>query len=157
MNKYLFVGAECSAKSIAKIYDFIPEARLNEHSPADRFSPREVAAHMADWEPILLTRLKGGAENEGFVITVYDESERAISEGYAQADVKKSLEQFVSSRATTINYCKTLTPEQLSRTMTHPELGPITVTELICMLCQHDVYHIEHLLGFVGDKLAATW
>lgn len=157
MVRYFYLAPEYTVEIVRRLVELIPEPRLNERHDPDRFTPREQIAHLADWEPIFQERIRGGLENDNFVITPYDESQRAISENYAGQDVREALARWSAARAQTMELVKTLSRDQLLRPITHPEHGPMNVMELVCMLSQHDLYHIEDLMHYTGEKTAGTW
>ncbi|MFN8138565.1 MAG: DinB family protein [Fimbriimonadales bacterium] len=123
----------------------------------DRFTPREDVCHLADWEPIMLTRIKVGVETPGGAIVAYDEGVIAIEHDYASKDPLAEAANFKADRAKTIEYIKSLKPEDFEKTVEHPERGTTKVNDLITMLVAHDVYHIEHMAFIDSGKVVDTW
>ena len=124
---------------------------LTEPTGPNRFTPTEAVAHLADWEPIFQARLRTGGETNGGLIEVYDESVRAIEKGYATTEVQEALAIFREERMKTLEYVKSLSDEQLAHTITHPELGPVTVSAYAWTIIGHDVYHIEQLIAVLPN------
>ena len=135
----------------------VPSEKLDVHPDPDRFSIREEIAHLADWEPIMLGRLRQGVEEDYPEITVYDESQRAIEFNYAAQDVWVSLDKWAALREQTVAFVKSLNQEQFARPMNHPERGTLSVKDYANMLLAHDVYHLEHVSDAVAGKVAGTW
>lgn len=157
MHAYLLPGLRAGPIVVRRLFERIPKSRWDEPTPGDRFTPREVVAHLADWEPILLQRLVSGVERPGSSVEAYDEGARAIDEGYAQSDPGEQLKRFDSARAVTVRYVEGLAPELFANTVRHPERGEMTVEDQANLLLGHDLYHLEQLSGFLGDKVADVW
>lgn len=157
MNPYIFKALPLTPVTLERIVASIPQSRHDDATDPDRFTLREAIAHLADWEPILLDRVSRTAEQDGYEIVPYDESEMAIKNNYAGQDVQESLRQFRDCRAKTVEYCKTLTEEQMARKALHPEIGILSVADILNQIIGHDLYHIEHLTQYLMDKTAGTW
>ena len=124
---------------------------------ADRFSMREVIAHLADWEPIMLTRIKAGVESPGATINAYDEGQMAIDHNYAASDPVQKLREWKADRAMSIEYIQGLSEEDFLKPVVHPERGPMLVGDIAHMLVSHDIYHLEQLAEMTNDKVVDTW
>ncbi len=157
MHAYLFPGLTLSPTVLRRVFALIPEARWDEPAAPDRFTPREVIAHLADWEPIFLVRMKLGVDKPGSEVAVYDEGHRAIEQGYAHSDPRTQLDRFEASRALLVRYLDGLDSAAFQSRFLHPERGEMTVYDQANMLLGHDLYHLEQLTGFIGDKLADVW
>jgi uncharacterized damage-inducible protein DinB len=157
MTPYFYNGPRYTLQTLERIVALIPADRWDQHRYADRFTPREVLAHLADWEPILQERIRGGVEEEGFVITPYDEGERAIAQNYQAQDPQESLQRFRASREQTIELIKGLSEEQLRRALWHPEIGGMQVADIIAMITGHDAYHLDQLSEYLTEKVVGFW
>lgn len=110
-----------------------------------RFSPAEVFAHLADWEPIFRSRMEQAAADPGRPVEVYDEGERAESLGYSSWPVEQSVARWADERAKTVRFLEALEPAGWSATVLHPERGELTVLQQAATLLGHDVYHLAQL------------
>lgn len=124
---------------------------------ADRFSMREVVAHLADWEPIMLTRIQTGVHTPGSDILAYDEGEMAVTNRYSETDPFERLRTWKSDRAKTIEYVSGLTDEDFAKPVVHPERGPMLVGDIAHMLVSHDIYHLDQLAEMTHEKTVDTW
>lgn len=157
MQAYLLKGLELAATTYGRLLDAIPPARLDESMGDGRFSPREVIAHVADFEPIFLERCKVAISTPGAVVPLRDESQMAIDNRYAESDVQERLKAFQSARAATVDFLRNLTSDEHKRDFTHPLHGRITLADMAGMVSGHDHYHLEQLSAFLGEKKAGTW
>lgn len=157
MHPYLKLAPARNVRTIERLLRQIAPARLDERLDPERFNPREVIAHLADWEPILRDRIVSVLTHEHFVITPYDESQRAIDNHYAKADITISLATWKRERAETMRVIQPIEGNDYRRPYVHPELGDGQLVDLIAMLGCHDAYHIEQLSEYLEEKTAGTW
>ena len=157
MNPYLPISIEFGPLSILRIVQQIPEARYNEKTDPERFTVREAVAHCADWEPIWLERFEFILKNPGGTIVVYDEGQMAIDKNYASLDPVDQAKKMVEGRKALAALIRSLTPEQMAIGFNHPERGALTVGDMANMIIAHDMYHVEHLTQYLGEKSAGTW
>lgn len=145
MNPYLFSGLENGPLVLERLVGKLDGAQLDKPSSPDRFSPREVVAHMADWEPILLARIHQAVERPDSLVEVYDEGEMAVAHDYAHSDIGVQMGKFKDARKATIEYLKGLDGAAWDKSVKHPERGVMTVHDMASMFLGHDIYHIEQL------------
>lgn len=157
MHGYLLPGLEKSPNAISAVVRHIPGVRLGVHTDEGRFSPREVVAHLADWEPIFLRRMQTAETSPGATVEVYDEGDRALEQNYGGSDVGEQLRLFRSARDKTVAWLKQLPSESWSRAIEHPERGRMTIEDLANMLVGHDVYHLEQLTSALENDTVGTW
>lgn len=157
MNPYLMPGLELSPLAIARLVALIDPSRLDERPAPERFTAREGISHLADWEPIWVERFKVGLENPGGRIVAYDESQFAIDRKYAERDVNAEARRFGRGRKEVVKLVRSFQPEDWKKTIDHPERGILTLEDMANMLLGHDMYHVEHLTLFLGEKTAGTW
>jgi len=143
--------------AIIRLYDMLPDAKMNQRLHEDRFTPRQIIAHLADWEAILRERMVGTIQWKPYEIKSLDEGQRAIDNQYHMIDVKISLKRFYSERLKTLSFVELLPPEAWSEMAHHPDYGAVTVLEQVQMLSGHDIYHIDQLLEFFTDQPVGTW
>lgn len=132
----------------------LPLVALDVPTGEDRFTVREVVAHMADWEGLFRARMQTAYANPGNHVVPIDEGERAIEMNYAQSDIWSQLRAFEEQRGETILFLEDLEVSDWTRYFLHPELGTMTIAEQNAMLAGHDIYHIEQLTKFGADLIA---
>ncbi len=147
VNPYLFSALEQTPELTTALFGRIPAESWDRPTHQDRFTPREVVAHLADWEPILLDRVRLCVESPGATIIPYDEVQMALEHDYASKDPQAEMERFVKARAETILYLKSLRGSDWALSGQHPERGILSVSDLANMLVCHDVYHLHQLSG----------
>lgn len=147
---YLVDGLARSQKLVGAALLRIPVYDLARPTGPGRFTPVEVLAHLADWEPIFAARMVAAVESPGTLVEVYDEGERADALGYADADPVECLGAWAQARAETVAFLRKLDPEGWEACIVHPERGQLSVLAQAATLLGHDIYHLEQLETAAG-------
>src|SRR5437588_7450175 len=147
MNPYLLPVLEFGPMIMKRFVQTMPPNQLDRPTAPDRFTPRELIAHLADWEPIMLARIHQAIENPGSTLTVYDETEMALSHKYSVSNVTEQLELFAAHRKATAEYLRNLPEALYENVVIHPERGKLTVIYQAWTLIGHDMYHVEQLIS----------
>jgi hypothetical protein len=150
MNFYLLLTLELGPRVIRRLLDQLPGGRLDQRLHPDRFTPREVVAHLADWEPITRERIRTALTAPGTEVPAYDEGQMAVDHRYEESDPWEQAERFARERQVTAELLRGLPPEDWGRSVHHPERGPQSVEDLANLLLGHDLYHIEQLTEYLG-------
>jgi len=148
-NRYLMIGLAKAPAAMSRLINKIDPDRYDEAPDPDRFSVREAIAHLADWEPIFLTRLQAAVDNPGSSIPDIDEGEMAILGDYRSRDPRAEAERFAQGRREVIKYLDSIPKEKWANTVVHPERGSMTVYDWANCIVGHDVYHIEHFTEYL--------
>ena len=149
MHSYLIPGLELSPVIVQRLIARIPPDRLDQRIFPDRFTAREVAAHLADWEPIMRARIQAAAERPGSSVEAYDEGQMALDHGYAHSDPKEQAGILMRERRVTVDYVRGLSPQALKGSAFHPERGEQTVEDFMNIILGHDLYHLEQLSAYL--------
>src|SRR5688572_4625284 len=145
MHPYLFKGLESGPKTIARLIRMVSKDRLDVPTHPGRFSPREVIAHLADWEPISRGRMQTALATPGATVPDLDEGAIAIEKNYAEWDPEETSEEFIRRRAETIGWLQGLSDEDWTKVAVHSRRGPMTVYDYANLELGHDLYHIAQL------------
>lgn len=146
MAPYLFSGLLDSAEVVAGLLRRLPNDRWDVRKDPDRFTPREIIAHLLDWEPIFRQRMVGTVTEDTFVPTAYDEGERAAELEYFTWDFNESIESFLTERDVTVKWLRGVTPDEMLKCAQHPEWGPMSLQVQMQNLLGHDQYHAKQVL-----------
>ncbi|HRI44441.1 MAG TPA: DinB family protein [Fimbriimonadaceae bacterium] len=157
MIAYSIQGLAFAPTIFERMFLRIPDGRLDERESPDRFTPREVIAHVADWEPIFLSRMQTAVDSPGSTVMVFDEGELAREHRYAEQSPLECLARFRRSRLETVAWLIGVPHEDFRKQVVHPERGPMTVDDLASYVYAHDAYHFEQLSSFLGERTAGTW
>jgi hypothetical protein len=150
MNPYLIPSLPTGPAVLEWLIRRIPDENWDTPTHPDRFTPREVIAHLADWEPILLGRMKQTLDQPGSLIVGIDEEKRAIERNYSDLDPLAEIERWKRSRDETILWLKALPPQAWTTVAMHNERGELSLNDQANMLLGHDLYHIQQLMVVLG-------
>jgi len=148
-NYYLLSSLAAGPVIVERIVAKIDASDYDRLSDPERFSFREGIAHLADWEPILLGRLKAAIENPGSTVQGIDESVRAIEQNYSAKDPVAEAERFKTLRQETLTFLRERSEDDWRLEVTHTEKGLMNLFDQAVTLLGHDTYHIEHLTQYL--------
>ncbi|QYK58448.1 MAG: DinB family protein [Fimbriimonadaceae bacterium] len=149
MNPYLIQVLGAGPRLMGSLCRRLPREAWDAPTHPGRFTPREVLAHLADWEPILFDRMKTAVASPGARVTAYDEGERAIEQGYKDWPADASLVSWAETRSETVAWLERLGPEQWKLSVEHPEKGAMSVYDMANMFMGHDLYHLDQIRDVV--------
>lgn len=154
VRRYLLIDLESGPEVLARLLRGFTDWDARPDSA--RFSPREMLAHLADWEAVFLTRLTDTRDDEDAVLQGLDEGQVALDNDYAHADPAECLSRYASGRAAIVSLLGGLAPEQWERVGRHTELGPVTLETQAVLIAAHDGYHRRQALDWLGTPQRGT-
>ncbi len=116
----------------------------------DRFSLREIAAHLADWEAIWQERFELALREDAPEMPDTEPGRIAAERDYAHSDPLANVERFAEGRKDLAALIASIEPDAFERTIVRPGLGPLTVDALIVLLVSHDGYHMRQVAEWLG-------
>ncbi len=116
---------------------------------SERFSLREVMAHLADWEEVWLDRARRiSSEARPFLPSV-DEELLVIQHGYASQNGSESLARYASGREALVDFLRSRSPEDWERTGNREFVGELTLYQQVAMALSHDGYHMHQIVEWL--------
>ena len=142
MNPYAeFLGSRDPLATIAEtpsclhsLLGHLTSAELS-RAPEGKWSIREVLAHLADTEIVFAFRLRQAIAETDHVIQPFDQDAWATAYAKVDATVRRWNIAFITS----------LPAEAFTKTLSHPERGPMTVQTVVETMGGHDLNHIAQL------------
>jgi hypothetical protein len=135
----------------------LPEPWLERHEGEDTFGPREVLGHLihgekTDWVPRIKLILEHG-DTRPFV--PFDRR------GFREAErlpVGELLDELEHLRRTSLAFLAglSLSPSQLALRGLHPELGAVSLGELLATWVVHDLNHIAQVVRVMSRRYEAA-
>jgi hypothetical protein len=132
-------------KRVRKLLKDVSEKRLARRPAPDKWSVKEVVAHLADGEVVLGARIRFVAAMENPPLPGYDQDLFVQRLGIERVKTKALLEAFASMRALNVSLLERLPKEALARTGLHAERGPESIATMIGMYAGHDLLHEEQI------------
>lgn len=149
IRNYVLHGLRATPDVIERLLKDATAADYDRRPDPERFTIREVVAHLADWDPIWTERVELIARQDRPQLPDYDEGQLAIERDYAHADVAQQLARFRAGRERLMAALRDLPPEAWDR----PGLrawGEVTVATLMEMVLGHDGYHMKQICDWLA-------
>ena len=108
-----------------------------------KWNGRFILAHLADCEVAFGFRWRQVASTPGLTVQPFDQD--AWARNYSKLEAKWALGAFITARLWNIEFLKSLPPEAFEASATHPEIGELTLQDMIEITAGHDVNHLEQL------------
>ena len=127
----------------------VPAEVLKRRPQPAKWSAHEHACHLAEVQPMFLTRLELMLNDPAPRITPYNPSADDEEGALLKMDLNDALERFTRERAELVEELKDLSAEDWGRTAEHPEYAHYSVFIMFRHLALHDMLHsyrIEELL-----------
>jgi hypothetical protein len=156
MKRYIFHSLEAGPKAIARLLRVFPTDRIDERLEANRFTAREVIAHLADIEEVHLGRLRSATNCDGYVAEKLDVDARITEHNYNSKNIYHEAEVFESRREMTLDFLRELTDEQLHRTFKAPSGEDVDLLTYAMSMVSHDMYHLEQLTQYLANEAAVA-
>jgi hypothetical protein len=150
-KKPLAVQAATPAR-LARLIQGVPAAKLRKRPSPDKWSVKEILAHMADTEMVGGFRMRLILGSPGTPIAGFDQDAWVTSGHYEKRDPRKSIEQFRVLRAANLALLKSLTPQQWKHYGMHSERGEETIEHIVKLFAGHDLNHLKQIERILGNK-----
>jgi len=135
----------------------LPPALLEANEGPDTFSPHDVVSHLVhgeeeDWVPRARVILEHG---EAVAFEPFDRF--AFRERNAGQTIDALLARFAELRAAGLREVRELElgPDDLAQTGKHPDLGRVTLGELLATWAVHDQAHMAQIARVLGQRYGA--
>ena len=142
--------------ALRDLLEGLPESWLTADEGAGTFSPRDVVGHLihgekTDWVPRIKLILSGGE-----VKTFVSFDRFAFRDAIQCISTSALLAEFASLRTSNLAYVREvpLRADLLSLTGRHPELGIVTLGQLLATWAVHDLNHIGQVVRVMSKRYA---
>ena len=140
------------AANLRKAVQGMSREQLQARPVPGKWSTLEVVAHIADFEPIILDRIKRIiALGDTPLLLAADENQFAKKLSYHDRDVEEELALVDAIRRHAARIIRSLRQEQLEQTGVHDKRGLLTLEKII----QGGINHIPHHVAFIAEKRKA--
>lgn len=153
--QYLLIDLDSAPEVLTRLLSSVTAPDTWDRRPdPDRFSLREMVAHLADWEGVFLGRLKQTRDEENAMLQGLDEGQIAIDHDYAHAEPQECLARYRTGRTQIVDLLRRLSPEQRERVGAHTEVGPISLEAQAVLIAAHDGYHRRQAVEWLAERSA---
>ena len=131
-------------KDLADALRDLTDPQLDTPYRPDGWTVRQLVHHVADSHMNAYIRVKLALTEDAPLVKAYDEKEWAkLSDSTGPVDI--SLTLLTSLHDRWVRLMRAMQPADFTRTVTHPERGPITVDFLIALYAWHGPHHVAHV------------
>jgi uncharacterized damage-inducible protein DinB len=124
---------------------------IYDHRPfPNRFTLREMLAHLADWDDIFLMRIRRAIDEDVPTLPDIDVSKLAVEHAYATQSPIANLARFAANRATLVAYLTTIPDSGFERSALRETLGVMTVDKQLFFILAHDGYHNRQTVDYIA-------
>jgi uncharacterized damage-inducible protein DinB len=145
-----------SPAALGAMLDGLPEALLTRRPGENAFSALDVLGHLihgekTDWVPRIQLILSRGATQPFVPFDRY-----GFRDAIRGRSAKSLLAEFESLRRSNLSFLQglSLTSAQLSLRGQHPELGPVTLGQLVATWAVHDLNHVGQVARVISGRYA---
>lgn len=136
--------------------DGLSESWIEPNEGGDTFSPRDVLGHLihgekTDWIPRLRQIMEGRGDRP------FEPFDRfAMRKQDGRPTISEMLEEFASLRMENLTTMESmsLSADDLERTGIHPDIGVVTVRQLLATWTAHDLAHLAQIARTMAKQYA---
>ena len=145
-----------SPGALSAMLDGLPDALLTRRADENAFSALDVLGHLihgekTDWVPRIQLILNSGDTQPFVPFERY-----GFRDAICGRSANSLLTEFESLRRENLSFVQglSLTPPQLSLRGKHPELGPVTLGQLVAAWAVHDPNHVAQAARIISGRYA---
>ena len=130
---------------LASLVHGLSEEQLSRRPAPDKWSIREIVAHLADDELVGGYRIRLILSAPGTPIQAFDQDVWARTGRYGTSDVSESLAVYRTLRSANLSLLHALTPAEWDMSGVHAERGIETVRDIAAYFAGHDINHFRQI------------
>jgi uncharacterized damage-inducible protein DinB len=131
-------------RNLVAALEGLTEKQLDTQYRPGGWTVRQVVHHLPDSHMNAFIRMKLAITANAPTVTAYDEDEWAKLAD-AQMPIAPSVTLLTALHERWVELLDSMQPDDFSRTVTHPEHGPITVDYLLALYAWHGPHHVGHV------------
>ena len=143
-KSYLLTALEAGPDLLETLIAGLTDAEADLRPDPDRFTIREVVAHLADWDPIFLGRMKRICDEDRPTLISLDEGQLAIDHEYHKTVPQLELKRFREGRQTLLAFLREREASEWRRLGDH-FIGELTLEAIAFLPAIHDGYHLKQI------------
>ena len=123
----------------------LPDDLLRWKPAAERWSISEVLAHLVEIEELYAGRVRRMVAEDAPKFLRYVQPDPASPNASSQGDTGEILSRFTSLRRGNVAFLHSMPANSGARMGHHSELGPITLSQMLCEWASHDLGHLRQI------------
>ena len=145
MNETLQNLSDTPAKLEAILAQLQMQARLDSARAPDKWTPRQILAHLTDVEVMQRVRVMAMLSEDKPVMAAFNADSWAAAGEYSKREPRSSVETFGALRTSNLELWGALTAQQLEQRGTHPTRGEFSIAQWLGFVARHDLNHLTQL------------
>jgi uncharacterized damage-inducible protein DinB len=134
---------------LTKLAERLPAEQLVLRPPMDKWSAREIVAHLADCELVFSFRLRQTLADDHPTLQPFDQDRWAAR--YANCDMASALSLFGAARNWNLLLLAGVSKIERTRPVSHPERGTMTLWTIVETMAGHDLNHLQQIERLAGS------
>lgn len=126
--------------------------QISRRPAPDKWSPREIAAHLSDTEIALSWRIRQILGTNGIAVQAFDQDAWANTFDYARRDPSASIELYRVLRAANVALLKSVPKKLWENYGVHQERGNESITHMTRLMAGHDLNHLSQVEAALSAK-----
>ena len=155
MDENVLHALGAAPKVVERILRVFPHDRLDDRIDADRFTAREVIAHLTDYEQTVLDRIRAATHSPGRDVPWYEPDARAAQHEFSDKEVFHEAEVYESRRGMTLDFLRSMDDGVFNNGMKFPDGTTLTISQYISNTLCHDMMHLEQLSSYLATEVAS--
>ena len=127
-------------------------ATLNRRPPGEDWSMRDVVIHLADAELMQAVRIRLLLAGDEPVLPIYDQDVWKRKLLYVFRDPEAAMSAFQQVRYSAAELLRECAPDAWERAGTHPQIGTVTVADIVRFGADHVDEHVAQLRLMRGES-----
>jgi uncharacterized damage-inducible protein DinB len=136
-----------TAGKLRDIVTSLSDEQLNRSPASGKWSIREIICHLADCEIVFAFRIRQTLAEPHHMIQPFDQD--IWAKPYTAYTTAAALVTFTAVREWNVALFRSLSADDLSKPVTHPERGTMTLQTVIETMGGHDNNHLRQIEGIV--------
>ena len=126
--------------------------QISRRPAPEKWSAREIAAHLSDTEIALSWRIRQILGTNGIAVQAFDQDAWANTFDYAHRDPSASIELYRVLRAANVALLKSVPKELWENYGVHQERGNESITHMARLMAGHDLNHLSQVEAALAGK-----
>ena len=135
------------------IVSSLTEEQINRAPAPGKWSIHEILCHLADCEMVFAFRIRQTLAEPHHVVQPFDQD--IWAKPYAAYTTQAALATFTAVREWNVRLVRSLPSDALSKLVTHPERGTMTLQTVIDTMGGHDINHFKQIEGIATRRASA--
>ena len=132
-----------TADELRGLLQRLGSAGLEQSLEPGKWPARMTFIHLADTEIVFAFRLRQALAEENHVVQTFDQD--AWARKYGSLSANEAIEMFAALRRSNVSLIESLSAEEWSKTLRHPERGEMVFRTLVETMAGHDLNHLAQL------------